>query len=201
MQTYGAHLDALTHIVRQNKCAVEQLSTELSPTQLEWRPAPRMRSVAEWVETLVGKGEVYLAMISEPMLAAWHDPSFQDIPYKRTLIGHCVVIGARTRGVSRRVASHGERRPVPAAVFARFRAQQSDLLDLIDEARDVDLRRIRVASPLGRVMGLSIGDALELLAVLQQRGLQHATHVLETSGFPTWHTASPSHMNGVLRLA
>ena len=60
-------------------------------------------------------------------------------------------------GEPRRSASH--------AVFTEFLAQQHHLLDMIDEARDIDLRSAPAGWVIGRAFGLSVGDALELLAL------------------------------------
>jgi DinB superfamily len=184
MPSAGTHLDKLTRAVLQYSDYADCLVNEMSHDQLVWRPSPSRWSVAEWFEHLVVLGEDFRARVREPLLAAWHDPSFEDAPYRRTVAGRIAVLEARF-WASR---SRGRGQVIPPATTAtaptRFLEQQSDLLELFDEAREVDLGGIRLGSPVGRLIGLNLGDLFELLVVHQQHALAQAERVVETPGFP-----------------
>jgi hypothetical protein len=195
-QTCGEHLDAVTQIVSGNRDAVEHLSRTLSTTQLEWRPAAYGRCVAEWIESLGKSGDAALARIHAAMLPAWHDPSFEDQLYRRTVVGRCVLVSDRLRGDGHNAVHREPRRSASHAVFTEFLAQQHHLLDVIDEARDVDL----CSAPAGW-LGLSVGDALELLALRQRRGSGCVARVIATSGFPSRTVSPVSQVGGMLKLA
>jgi hypothetical protein len=182
MPTAGTHLDRLTHVVLQNCDDAECLIQQLSNDQLLWRPSANRWSIAEWFEYLVAFGEDCQARIREPMLAAWHDPSFEDAPYKRTFAGGVSAFGNRLR--AKRARGHVVPPPATASSPARFVAQQSDLLDLLDEARDVDLRGVHVGSLFSRLMGPCLGDVLERLIVRQRHGMAQAELVIRVAGFP-----------------
>jgi hypothetical protein len=182
MPTAGTHLDSLTSVVLQNSDDADRLIHGLSSEQLMWRPSPNRWSIAEWFEYLVAFGEDCQARIREPMLAAWHDPSFEDAPYKRTLAGGWSAFGSRLR--AKRPRGHVVPPPATASSPARFMVQQSELLDLLDEARDVDLRGIHIGSLFSRLMGPCLGDVLERLIARQRHGVAQAEAIARMPGFP-----------------
>jgi|HubBroStandDraft_5_1064220.scaffolds.fasta_scaffold87863_2 hypothetical protein len=201
MQTCGEHLDSVAQIVCGNRDTVEHLSRTLSTSQLEWRPAAYGRCVAEWIESLRKSGDAALARIHEAMLPAWHDPSFEDQLYRRTVAGRCVLVSDRLRGDGHNVVHREPRRFASHAVFTEFLAQQNHLLDVIDEARDIDLGSAPAGWGIGRAFGLSVGDALELVAIRQRRGLGCVARVIATSGFPSRTVSSVQQVGGMLKLA
>jgi hypothetical protein len=201
MQTCGEHLDSVTRIVQSNRDTAEHLSLSLSLPQLEWRPAPYARCVAEWIEYLERCGDAVLTGIHAVMLPAWHDPSFEDQPYRRTLMGRCVLVSDRLRGNASHGVSRKPRRSQSPRVFAKFLGQQSHLLDVIEEARDIDLRSSPAEGLFDRAFGPCVGDALELLALRQRRGLGCVAEVTEMTGFPSRPVTAPPAAIGRLKLA
>jgi hypothetical protein len=182
MPTARIHLDRLTHVVLQNSDDAERLIQHLSNDQLLWRPSANRWSIAEWFEYLVAFGEDCQARIREPMLAAWHDPSFEDAPYKRTIAGG--VSAFRNRLRAKRARGHVVPPPATPSSPARFVVQQSELLDLLDEARDVDLRGVHVGSLFSRLMGPCLGDVLERLIIRQRHGVALTEPITRMAGFP-----------------
>jgi hypothetical protein len=201
MQTCGEHLDSVTRIVQSNRDRAEHLSLTLSLPQLEWRPAAYARCVAEWIEYLERCGDAALAGIHAVMLPAWHDPAFEDQPYRRTLVGRCALASDRLRGNAPHAVSRTPRRSQSPRVFAKFLGQQSHLLDVIEEARDIDLRSSPAGGLFDRAFGPCVGDALELLAIRQRRGLACVAKVTETTGFPSRPVPAPAPAVGLLKLA
>jgi hypothetical protein len=201
MPSTATHLDKLTRAVLYYSDRAECLVNELSHDQLLWRPSPNRWSVAEWFEHLVALGEDYQSKVREPMLAAWHDPSFEDVPYQQTFAGRCAVLGARVGAGRSRGRGHLIPPPATATAPARFLEQQSEFLDLLEEAREVDLRRIRLGSPVGRLIGLNLGDVFELLVVHQHHGLAQAARVVESPAFPARHRVVLRMLADVLQTA
>lgn len=185
MQTCGEYLDAVTSIVRSNHDTAKHLSMTLSPTQLEWRPTAYGRCVAEWVAYLGASGDAALAGIQAAMLSAWHDPSFENQPHRRTFAGRYALASLRMEGDGHNAMHHEARRSASPALFTEFLDQQSHLFDVIEEARDIDLNSAPAGWVMGRVFGLSVGDVLELIAERQRRGLGCVARVIEAPGFPS----------------
>jgi hypothetical protein len=67
---------------------------------------------------------------------------------------------------------------------ARLLAQQGELRALITEAHGVDLRTVRIPSPISRLLSLRLGEALEMLLLHQRRHLHQAWRVRRASNFP-----------------
>jgi hypothetical protein len=182
LRTAGIHLDQLTHVVLQNSDDADRLAQQLSGGQLMWRPSANRWNVAEWFEYLVAFGEDSQASIREPLLAAWHDPAFEAAPYKRTIAGGWSALGNRLR--AKRQRGHVVLPAATSSSPARFVAQQGELLDLLDEARDVDLRGVHVGSLFSRLMGPCLGDVLERLITRQRHGIAQATLITRLPDFP-----------------
>lgn len=185
MRTVGHHLDALSTATSDLAQEVDKLVAALTEEQLLWRPRRGEWGVADCLEHLVATGEVYHPRIRTQLLAAWHDPYMEDEPYEPTWFGRRFI---REHGPNGRpLKARGPLVPARATVDtpARFAARQIELLELISDAREVDLRRVRIKSPQSRWRPLPLGEALEMLVVHQRRHVAQARRVAETTGFPS----------------
>ena len=117
------------------------------------------------------------------------------------MAGRCVLAGERLRGDGHNAVHREPRRSASHAVFTEFLRHQNDLLDVID--RGAGHRSAPCAGRLGhgRAFGLSVGNALELLALRQRRGLGCVARVIATSGFPSRTVSPVSQVGAMLKLA
>jgi hypothetical protein len=74
----------------------------------------------------------------------------------------------------------------PAASWRHFLAGQATLLALLREAGELPLNRIKVSSPVMPLLRFTLGDALAVLVVHEQRHLRQAQRVRADEYFPTW---------------
>lgn len=186
-QLIDSHLDRLRTEAERVVMETEHLALGLNERQLIWRPAPDAWSIAHCFDHLVVVGNLYYprtrAAIDEASRQGRRAPhdSFRATLFGRLFVhtsGPITRIKIRTRDIFA-PAAH----PSPTS-FATFIRQQETLLGLIQDADGLDLRAIRIHSPLSRLLTLRLGECLEMLVAHQQRHLTQARHVTEAAGFP-----------------
>jgi hypothetical protein len=82
---------------------------------------------------------------------------------------------------------------------ARLLAQQDELRALIADAHGVDLRAVRIPSPISRLLSLRLGEALEMLLLHQRRHLNQAWRVRRAGNFPAVRPAAATVTTGEVR--
>jgi hypothetical protein len=179
----GAHeLEEHRHRFESIKSESEDLTAGLTEAQFNWRPAPGEWSIEECLShlTMVGQWEV------RAIEAAVDDGRARGItgagpfhygPVERFVIGMTQPpVRQKLSAPSRFVPLHGQ--PV-TAVLPTFLHVQSQFLLQIDRAAGLDLRRIKVATPISRFLRLSLGAMLAQAAAHERRHLDQARRVRE----------------------
>lgn len=65
-----------------------------------------------------------------------------------------------------------------------FENGQKDLLEIIDKANTVNIRKVKVPISMSKIIKLRLGDALLFVVYHNERHLQQAIHVLSHQNFP-----------------
>jgi hypothetical protein len=162
----------------------KELVTGLTPEQLNWQPQPGTWSVGQCLEHLCITNEVYLPAISVSLrdrpvspvqditlgwFARWFITSFiEPSPKtKRTRAPRKIVPGAR----------------VETSVLERFLRSNQAARELIRQAGDYDVNRIRFKNPLFSVLRFTVGTGLQIVARHEQRHLLQAERVKQAARF------------------
>ena len=66
----------------------------------------------------------------------------------------------------------------------RFRTGQEQLLEIIENARNVNIRKVRVPLSMSKIIKLRLGDALLYVAYHNERHMQQALNVITHPKFP-----------------
>ncbi len=183
-QSSTDHLAALRRDAQAVLEEVEQLVAGVDASRLRERPAPDRWSVADCLTHLAVTGDAYHPRI-RAALAAWRaDRTEGGVPpngeYRPSLFGRFFIRLTGPRGRNVKTRARGPFAPPPAGDDAvqRFRATQAQLLSLIEAAAFADLQRIRIPSPLIRLLALSLGECLEMLVGHERRHLQQMRETL-----------------------
>jgi hypothetical protein len=159
----------------------------LSQAQLDWQHAPRSWSVGQCLEHLVITHERYQPEVPRLLAAArarGAPPVYQ--PWGTTFFGRFllkgVTPGSRPVRTGKVFTPAVRARPAVLDVFER----QLDELERWMEAADgLDLTRIRLSSPMLKLIRYNMGEALEIVVVHAERHLQQADRVKQQAGFPS----------------
>lgn len=179
-----AHLrEGIEEATERTHTLVEVLTRE----QLLWSPEPERWGVAECLEHLVLTGQAWHPKIETALQEAEPAPASPQQEYRPTLFGR-FFLGLAGKKVwipmpTGPMFEPGEE--VSADAPERFLDQQGELLELIEAARGVDLRAVRVSFPQWSRLHLRLGEALTLLVQHQHRHLRQAGEVRQAAAFPS----------------
>lgn len=165
--------------------AAQHLLDALSGPQLTWKPDPGTWSVAECFDHLSVTNRLYVPRIRRAIERAGQNTLVR--PFRPSWLGR-LFIRLSGPGSRWKLKAPGLFKPTPAAVdplvVRQFVEQQEALLALIQQASAVNLNTAKLRSPATRLLRLSVGEALTLLVVHEQRHLQQAQRLTRRSDFP-----------------
>ena len=163
------------------------LTAGLSDAQFSWRPAPGQWSIAECLDHLTQTGRVSVRHIRETLADARRRGLYSRGPFRYGLLGQMVVrsMGPRPRMKFKAPAAFKPQPERPRLEVERdFFALQDELLKCIRESNGINLRRAKVASPVTKLLRLSLGQEFALLIAHEQRHLWQARQVKANPKFP-----------------
>ena len=171
------HLSGLCHQIDPIKHHAQQVAGNLTPRQLEWRPARRVWSVGDCLEHVIVSANLYY----ERMDALLETAGKSDVqsPWHPSFMGRMLIKSVTT---SRRLKRPKKFKPPPKPrpdVLDAFLRVQDRLAELMREADGVDLSRARVSSPVSRVVRVNLGDCFAILVHHSKRHLRQASRVAD----------------------
>ncbi|HEV2987504.1 MAG TPA: DinB family protein [Candidatus Angelobacter sp.] len=156
----------------------KQLVTGLTPEQLNWQPQPGAWSVGQCLEHLCVANEVYLPAISTSLAEKPVSP-VQEITlgwFARWFITSFIAPSPQTR------RARAPKKIVPGArvepsILERFLKSNMMARELIRQAGNYDVNRIRFKNPLLSLLRFTVGTGLEIVSKHEQRHLLQAERV------------------------
>lgn len=186
LQEYARQIEAV------NKDAGD-LIAGLSETQFNWVPAPGQWSISECLDHL----NVTNRKLIKPLRDAINDARSKGLtsrgPFRHGWLVNKIVRSLEPP-VKRKFKAPAIFRPRPemsvAEVAGDFFAVQDEVLQLIREANGIHLARVKIASPVSRLLKYSLGQAFDLIATHERRHLWQARQVKGDPAFPVAETAN-----------
>ena len=163
-----------------------ELLAKLTEGQFNWRPGPGQWSIADCLSHLNVTGRLYLPVIEEGIRRGRARQLLGRGPFRHGFLGNWFV---RTVEPPVKLKVKAPRRFAPAPdqmlaeVAPEFMALQEEWLRCVGEADGVDLGRVKVQSPATKLLRLTLGQSLALMAAHERRHLWQARRVKE--GFET----------------
>lgn len=163
------------------------LTTGLTEAQFNWRPGPRQWSIEECLGhlTIVGQTEIKLldnAIQNAKVKGITGKGPFRYGYLDRTILRHTEPPVRRKFSAPRRFqALHGQ--PL-TAILPTFLHLQSQFIRLVEQSDGLDLARVKVATPISRLLKLSLGMMLAQQAAHERRHLEQALNVRQHPQFP-----------------
>ncbi|HEU4557709.1 MAG TPA: DinB family protein [Longimicrobium sp.] len=179
-------LDQLAFIRRETA----ELTDGISAAQFNWVPAPGRWSVGQVVNHLALADASYVERIAG-VLADGRARGLRDRgDYKPSLLGGMMVRSMepppRKRFKAPKIWQPADFKVAldPAGELARLDGLHGRIEALIREAAGLDLRRIRLSSPVSSLIRMNVGDALALILSHERRHLYQLRKVTEEAGYP-----------------
>ena len=167
--------------------ASESLFASLSPDQISWKPDRKAWSILECFDHLLVVNEQYISRIKAALDKRETESLGYMTPYDPSWFAR-KFINSMQPGAGMRMKTFRTFKPQPHAddleVTKRFLIQQKELLSLIREADSGNINDVKLSSPVSRLIRFTIGEALTMLVVHEQRHLLQAQNVQLHSRFP-----------------
>lgn len=160
----------------------------LTDEQFNWRPAPDRWSIAQCLDHLNVTGYLLLPRLEEAVHRARALRWLNDQPLRYGWVGNWFVKSMQPGPNMRKVKTPTPYVPSTRAaideVLPRFGRLQDHLMSIVEEADGLDLSRIKVASPVTRLLRINVGAWFAATAAHERRHLLQAQGVKEVAGFP-----------------
>ena len=185
--TQNLYLEGLHRDADEVLHASEALFASLTPAQLCWQPGKRKWSILQCFDHLLVTNALYMALISDAMEEAKVRSAEAILPFKASMFGKWFIDTLRPDSKFKTRTFRifkPESAPDDLTVTSRFIDQQRALLKLIQQADQCDLNNVKLASPVSRLFRFSIGEALTIVVVHEQRHLLQAQNIQLLADFP-----------------
>lgn len=162
-----------------------QLAAGLNAEQLNWQPRPGAWSVGQCLEHLCATNDAYLPAISNSLANRPASAVHEITPgwFGRWFIGAYIEPSARTkRAKAPKKIAPPER--VEPSVLDRFLRGNNGARQLVREASNYDVNRIRFVNPFVPLIRFTVGTGFEILSKHERRHLLQAEGVKGNPGFP-----------------
>jgi hypothetical protein len=188
------HLADLYGQIAAIKDHARQVTGGLDEEQLNWRPARGAWSIGQCLEHLIITADLYYERMGQALQMQGKSTG-ERMPWHPSLLGRMLIKSVTT---SRRLKRPSKFRPPRQArdgLLETFLQSQDRLADLMRQADGLDLTRIKVSSPVGRLLRLNLGDCFTVLVLHSKRHLRQAARVAESRRLPG-HEPEAGHSKG-----
>ena len=175
-------LQQLTAQVKNHMQYAESLEKQ-SEKSLNARLTPDSWSVLECIEHLNRYGKFYLPEIEKRINASHSGPELQ---FKSGLLGNHFAESMLPKAKLNRMKTFKNMNPIHSKldrnVLLTFINQQNKLLTLLADAEKVSLNKTKTSISISNLIKLKLGDTFRFLIYHNERHIQQAQRVLQTTG-------------------
>ncbi|MFQ5890487.1 MAG: DinB family protein [Gemmatimonadota bacterium] len=169
---------------------IQELVSGVTDAQLNWRPHEDEWSIAECVAHLNLIGRKMIPKIDAGIEKARAKEWLSDGPFRYGRLGNWLVRAGGADQLPPRRKMRAPKLYVPSpsetwlvsTTVPRFFALQEELIERVERANGIDLRKLRVPSAVLPLLRLSLGQWFALLAGHQRRHLWQARRVKKALG-------------------
>jgi hypothetical protein len=180
-------IDLLIEEMEKIRERARRLTAALTPRQLGWSPPEGGWSVGQVLEHLLISDESYVVPMRRHIDRARAEGRTTSVAsWRSTLAGRFLIKSLGPSG-TRKLPAPKIYRPGPtprADVVAAYLRNLDEIESLLRGSRGVDLGRLRMASPVSRLIRLHVGDGFSIIAVHAQRHLGQIERIQATPGYP-----------------
>jgi hypothetical protein len=163
------------------------LLSNLSNEQFNWSSQPGIWSVAQCLDHLNATGKSYGITIDKKIAEARSQQRFSKGPFHRSWLDKFFV-GVIEPPVKLKVKAPKQFAPQAdkpmEMVVAEFMLQQEQFIKRLQNANGLDLTRLKVASPVTKLLRMTLLGVFGLVLAHERRHLWQAHQILQQANFP-----------------
>lgn len=157
----------------------------LSSEQLNWKPAPESWSVGQCLDHLIKSNEEFYPELDKLAAGTRKNTFWQSVSPLSGIAGAFLVSTLKREG--NKVKTNQKMTPpsgIPADIVERFSEHQSQFIEKIRAADDVDWHKTVLTSPFVKIMTYRMDVGLVALIEHEKRHVRQAKRVMAMDGFP-----------------
>jgi hypothetical protein len=184
-------IDITSSVTQENINAVKKRLSKLTSAQMNWRPNPGVWNVNEILAHLNSYAAYYhptfLKKIENTRFTSTKE-GFMSSPLGRSAWKSMKLGNARN--VKRKFKAPKGHNPTidPELVgdneVEKFIEHQEDLLNILDKAKEVNLKRVKIPISISKIVRLRLGDALLFVIYHNERHVQQILNLVGHPNFP-----------------
>jgi hypothetical protein len=184
-------IQSVQKITQENIDNVKKYAARLSENQLKWRPNPGVWSVEEVLAHLNVYATYYHPTFSKKIENTRFTSTkegFVSSPLGRSA-WKSMKLG-RANNVKRKFKAQKGYNPlvdsnlISGNEVEQFLESQNQLMEIIDKAQNVNIRRVKIPISISKIVRLRLGDALLFVVYHNQRHVQQLINLVKHPNFP-----------------
>ena len=163
-----------------------RIFSSLSEKQLNWKSGPDSWSVSECISHLVNSNNLYLNKI-EKILSLNTSSQEKDFYYKQSFFGKLIAKGvdpAYVRKSKTFKVFFPDASEINKNIVDEYVVSSKRFIEIAGRMRNLDLKRIKLSSPVNKLIRLNLGDPLIIIPKHDERHLNQAERVMSHKDFP-----------------
>jgi hypothetical protein len=160
---------------------------KLTAHQLNWKPSTDQWSVAQCFDHLVTANQTYFPLFDEVLSGEKKNTVWQGLPWLPAFWGKMVIKTVAPQTTRKRKAPtifRPSSSNIDDDIIRRFVDQQNQIIRYMQGTEDLDLEKIKISSPVSRLIAYSLMDAYTIIITHEKRHVLQARRVTEMNGFP-----------------
>ena len=182
-----AELEERASEIEKIKEQVKALTQQLSDEQFRWRPEAQSWSIAECLGHLNRTNKLYLPILERAIESGRAKGLTGHEPFRHGFLGNFFVRSIepppkrKFKAPKSFLPTSGQPRE---QVTAEFADMQERILSCVRAADGLHLGKIKIASPVTKLLRMSLGQGFALLTAHERRHLWQAQQVKNNPNFP-----------------
>ena len=164
---------------------VQSAFSLLSENQLNWKPSSEVWSIGECINHIVKTNGLYLSKI-ENILGSSPAGSEGDFPYSQSFMGKMITKAVEPANIKKfktfKVFLPGKS-AVRKTIIDDYVNSSKRFIEQINKMRDLDLKKLRLSSPVSILIRLNLGDVLIIISKHDERHINQAECLMKTENF------------------
>ncbi|HUI80413.1 MAG TPA: DinB family protein [Bryobacteraceae bacterium] len=163
------------------------LTSGLTEVQFNWRPGSEQWSIEECLGHLTMVGQSEIRLLESAIRNAKVKGISSTGPFQYSFLARAILrnteppVRRKFTSPRRFRAVHGQ--PL-TAILPTFLHLQSQFIGMVEQSEGLDLARVKVPTPMSRLVRLGLGATLAQQAAHERRHLEQARRVREHPQFP-----------------
>lgn len=157
------------------------LFLQLKTHQLNWKASENEWSILECIEHLNRYGDFYIPEITQRIAAS--NKKEGSLEFKSGLLGNYFAKSMLPKEKLNKMNTFKSMNPLDSnldkSTLEKFIAQQKQILDLLQQARNIDLNKTKTSISISKLIKLKLGDTFRVVIYHNERHIVQANKVLK----------------------